>query len=814
MLNKNLPMGHNTTIGNKARVLTNDEWADLSNGLNAEFEPVGDPMFGVGGMKVPNDSLNTPHKSDIDEPLSADIIIGRDRNEEWYPFIDTMTYSYTRIVYIFKRQSRFKDYIYNDFIIEDYDGKVITFPEPTSLTLTAPEDYNNGVLYGYQTVFKPILSDVVYSSVGADASGYIYFAINYLPETQTSGFGYDTLQDTGEIVTSFQGEYLSGYLPSLPTKDSTGITLSAFLSGEGYTDGIEYPPSYLSYTSAYTPVGISWFDREDDYINRNVQLLIGTPNIVGSGGGSAITDPQEFRHPFKSELSGGGVAVGYDRESLTYEFQDSITIIDPDTDDHKVIEYPTVETIDLSAPTDYYVYYDLYKNATQWETVLKKSEVWPPVVNFQGNFSKLIGFANYDTDLSAYNWGQEIFECPTESIQSIRGEFEPWYDLSGSVSIGAGEVETFGESASIPESRWNLLNDTELWVQIISENVDGTPLLTIGTDLTSGTFPSLYESFETSAHFNYKIGEISNGTYIPSHKGKLDIDNTLLMPGLSSEYTISPNSPRLMAFHDSQPATVGLEDNDVLLSGLFLDFQVIGGGVNKIKQDGYVSFKGKTEDETGVELLKYDFSDSGTAFGSGSIVLSTQYLDKETDKGLVQTHSIYNGAELSIVAGDNIKISTNGNIATITGRDQQEIPSASASIDDSIISAWTFVNDEVAPGNNKYYGTNGAGTKGWLSLDIPSGTVVAKESLEFDSADGKLHLVNDEDTPGNWSFYGTNGSGVKGFQDYSTVTVVTNVQLLSSGQLQKKTRSFYVPNLGTESAWTDCGSLSTTPCSG
>ena len=40
-----------------------------------------------------------------------------------------------------------------------------------------------------------------------------------------------------------------------------------------------------------------------------------------------------------------------------------------------------------------------------------------------------------------------------------------------------------------------------------------------------------------------------------------------------------------------------------------------------------------------------------------------------------------------------------------------------------------------------------------------------KNSIERDSADNNVELVNDEASPGNDKLYGTNGSGVRGWYD-------------------------------------------------
>ena len=98
-----------------------------------------------------------------------------------------------------------------------------------------------------------------------------------------------------------------------------------------------------------------------------------------------------------------------------------------------------------------------------------------------------------------------------------------------------------------------------------------------------------------------------------------------------------------------------------------------------------------------------------------------------------------------------------------------------------------LVGDADAPGNTKYYGTNGSGTKGFYPLedekvkadedDETPGYLDEKVrySLEVNAAADKMQLVGDEDAPGNTQYYGTNESGDKGF--YSLADVIDAVML-------------------------------------
>lgn len=74
----------------------------------------------------------------------------------------------------------------------------------------------------------------------------------------------------------------------------------------------------------------------------------------------------------------------------------------------------------------------------------------------------------------------------------------------------------------------------------------------------------------------------------------------------------------------------------------------------------------------------------------------------------------------------------------------------------------SLVGDAASPGNTKYYGTDGDGTKGFH--DVPAAVVpTPKNSIQIDASE--YQLVGDAASPGNTRYYGTNGSGTKGFHD-------------------------------------------------
>lgn len=83
----------------------------------------------------------------------------------------------------------------------------------------------------------------------------------------------------------------------------------------------------------------------------------------------------------------------------------------------------------------------------------------------------------------------------------------------------------------------------------------------------------------------------------------------------------------------------------------------------------------------------------------------------------------------------------------------------------------SLVGDAASPGNTKYYGTNGSGTKGFH--DVPAASVpTPKNSIQIDSA--QYQLVGDAASPGNSKYYGTSAAGSKGFHDIPFVYPSTN----------------------------------------
>ena len=83
-------------------------------------------------------------------------------------------------------------------------------------------------------------------------------------------------------------------------------------------------------------------------------------------------------------------------------------------------------------------------------------------------------------------------------------------------------------------------------------------------------------------------------------------------------------------------------------------------------------------------------------------------------------------------------------------------------------------NDQIAPGNSKFYGTNVTGVKGFHELPTNKSLIILGDHLQ---------LYQDETYPGNNQYYGTDNSGDKGFH---TLPAVVAGALFAEGSIHLK----------------------------
>ena len=620
-----------------AKVITQQEWNDMTTAVT-DVDTSGGRRFDYaevtsGGSEIRPDSFFFPHVAFIDENYT-DGLIGWQREEEWYPYIDCLGVERRLETWIFTLDNG--EYKKFEGIDTQSTKTGVLFKTALTQAPVKPADVDDQAIVGYQWELEPTVSNVSFNADKSKMTVSFLWEANqdFDADTQASLYTADAGITESEwstfVKTQGQGTY-----------DGEGL-INAWLLAEG---SVDYPidisdssetilDDWLFDLIIKVPVASYRWNYDQTELERVTQLLIGQNAPSFSASQSASESEDTLLHPFKSRMSTTAtdtVEVGYLRPTI----KDSINIEDPDTDDIVAVEFALQDDLDLTAqagyPVDYYVYYDLYKNGSAWEETLKASATWPPTVSV-GNVVVQIGFADYDSGSTSYTWYQHQYECPREPIQAIRGEFEPWYSDDGSVTIGAGTVETFnGDSATIAESTHVLSSAKELWVECVSTASAGEPSVVITSSLQTGTYPGMYTSTSDSVkEFNFKIGEIAGGKYIPSHKGRLEIDNTLLQPLIDNDYERLVNAPRMMAFHTNQPTTVGLTANADLIHAEYLDVQVRGGGIQQMVESTKVRIYGKDKDSV------FNHIDNMDTTAEDLIRFDRKELDYDFDKGLMQ----------------------------------------------------------------------------------------------------------------------------------------------------------------------------------
>jgi len=649
------------------KVPTQREWNGMNQALtNVEYGDNGFEFSDVTeeGTIIPSDSFFFQHVAFVSYNYT-DAIIGPDREEDYYPYIDSMSVERRYEEWIFTLENgQYKKY---DGLDSSTSMRSVLFKLPNTIEPTKPADNMDGAIVGYSWELTPVVTDVSFLADGAK----MIVDIEWIPgavfedDPQASMYTIDSgvSESSWAPASGFvnAGTYVGETLINdwLSSNDPANYPIDIGDLSEAILD------ESLADISITVPVARFDWDNSQLKLERRTQLLFGSNAPGAGGGGGGGVQQAGINHPFKAMVKPDypdTIEVGY----LRPDFKDSINIEDPETDLTYAIEFAAAEDILLDT-VDYYIYYDIYKNGTVWEATLEKSATWPPTVE-TGNVIIQVGFAEYDSGNSTYIWYQHLYECPRETIQAIRGEFEPWYQLDGSVTIASGTVSTFNNNtATIPEEDFDLAVDTEMWVTATSTRSAGAPSVVIG-GLNSGTYPGMFVSLSDSVKtFNYKIGEIVNKKYIPAHKGKLHIDNTLLQPLITDDYTAATDHPRMLLIHDDQETEIGDVTNDLLIDAKLADVTIIGGGVEAIVESTEVKIYGLTQDETGLEMMATS-GVNGTGYGTGSISLTPQDLDYDVERGLAQAIDFADGTVAKIEAGDNVQIDYADGVATIKAR--------------------------------------------------------------------------------------------------------------------------------------------------
>ena len=145
------------------KVPTQNEWNELNNSLtNVTFGENGFTVSDVDkyGSNIPTDACFFPHVAQVDYG-NTDAIIGPDREEDWYPFVDTISaYTLTQIDTFDLSGS---SYAFNGITSSDASSTSVLFDTASTITPEKPADNSNAGIVGYGWDLEALVTNVVFS---------------------------------------------------------------------------------------------------------------------------------------------------------------------------------------------------------------------------------------------------------------------------------------------------------------------------------------------------------------------------------------------------------------------------------------------------------------------------------------------------------------------------------------------------------------------------------------------------------------------------------------------------------------------------
>ena len=210
----------------------------------------------------------------------------------------------------------------------------------------------------------------------------------------------------------------------------------------------------------------------------------------------------------------------------------------------------------------------------------------------------------------------------------------------------------------------------------------------------------------------------------------------------------------------------------------YLEEKLIGGdGISLVKSDldtvgayEILTVNTKVKRSIEIDLDQIQLINDETAPGNSKFFGTTTGGIKGWQDFPVKASIEENSAELQLVNDEAIPNAKNyygtDNLGS-RGWNRNEVDGGknSVEIDNYYIQ---LRNDETSPDPSKYYGTNAAGTRGFHDLPDIETIMSLTDTSEMDSTGDEiiyLSLLNDEAAPGVNKFYGTDHDGVKGYQD-------------------------------------------------
>ena len=277
---KNLPPGHNSDFTNKAKILTSDDWNDLNNNLIEQSIGGVEATYDESGSHIPTDAVHTPFYGQIDNNFT-DVVIGLDREEDYYPFIDSLSINVNKVSYTTTEAADGTKWLGN-LDLSDTQNIFPFLTKDVVEDVPAATDIYAGMVVGYKFINTPTVTSHI---VG------IGYAITYVPNIGGGQDAFFTMENTSgnweELLTqSVEPEFISYY---------------DLLSGSEFNLNDYYKTKYFAQTSAYVPIGVA-FHTAGGELDHWIQLPItqiggggqftGTSSVSAEVSASVVYNPQ------------------------------------------------------------------------------------------------------------------------------------------------------------------------------------------------------------------------------------------------------------------------------------------------------------------------------------------------------------------------------------------------------------------------------------------------------------------------------------------------------------------------------------------
>lgn len=424
--------------------VTNVEWNELNDSLrNMDVSNVYDQTnFDSNGIGLSGQAFFFPHVAGIDNNYT-DAIIGPDREEDFYPYEDALSIpTYSEVWTLIRPGIWGGPFAY--FGERDSQTRQVSvrFPTASVIGVEKPADNDDGEIVGYRWELVPKVTNIT----GLVKNARLSVTIEWVPEavfdpvgdSQASLFNADPGEDPDQWAPTY------GDNEENTTKLKVLIDQWLLVNEPSYYPFSIIDESNLDIPTKLISVPVARYDwnPEQTRLDRCVQLLFGS--FIGGGGGNTTGSDLTLgiKHPFKAQIyeeNSDLVEVGF----LRPDWKDFMTIYDARAGGNagaESIDFAAPETIQITE--DSYVYYRVQDRNGTWTATLETHANYIPPDETNPDRWFLIGYATWaaaegELPDRIAEWRQHAFECPEFHMykpQNHAFEGFPVKDAAGAIA--------------------------------------------------------------------------------------------------------------------------------------------------------------------------------------------------------------------------------------------------------------------------------------------------------------------------------------------------------------------------------------------